>query len=270
MSYQTLESGRFFWRFKLLGHGERLLVAFHGFNRDPDDLIPFAKELGSQYTIAAFELLYHGKSHLKGADPLPFFTREELKEALLLLMDRLGKDTFDVMGHSFGGRLALNCVEIFGDRLRGLYLLAPDAMRFNPGFWFATQTLMGRWLLGYFKDHPTPVIRLMRMLSNLRLYSQKAMDFYISQITWPPMKGKVHHVWMAHRATTINRRKVAEIIGKYRIPTVVFLGKYDSIISNPAAERFVATCGPSAEVHWVESGHRLYEKHEDVCGRILL
>jgi hypothetical protein len=93
----------------------------------------------------------------------------------------------------------MNLVEIFGNRVEGLYMMAPDAMRFNPGNWFATQTWLGRKIMSKYRHNPEPVIKMMRTMSKLGFYSEKALEFYISHIIYEPVREKVYKVWMAHR-----------------------------------------------------------------------
>lgn len=265
----SVETARFHWFWRQYGKGQKILLAFHGFNRSPDDFHSFEKWLGDDYTILAFDLFFHGKSVVKDNEHLPAFNRAELKEVIELVLERFGRKNFELIAHSYGGRLAMNCVEIFGSRVEGLYLMAPDAMRFNPGYWFATQSALGRKIMRKYRHNPEPVLKFMRLLAKLGLYSEKAIEFYISHVNFEPMREKVYKVWMAHRHTVVSRKHVTEIISKNNIRTLLFFGKYDSIIPPSLGIRFAKEAGSSAKLHILEIGHRVHEKNKEISEIIL-
>jgi pimeloyl-ACP methyl ester carboxylesterase len=142
-------------------------------------------------------------------------------------------------------------------------------MRFNPGYWFGTQTALGRMIMRRYKHNPGPILKFMRLLPKLGLYNEKAIEFYIHQVTFEPMREKVYKVWMSHRYTVINRRKVSEIIKRHQIPVFLFFGRFDSVIPPVLGENFAKLAGPSAHLCIIDTGHRLPEKHQEISEVIL-
>lgn len=269
MSLKTIETERFHWCWKEFGHGSKLMLAFHGFNRSPDDFQAFGKELGAHYTVLAFDLFFHGRSYLKGEFNNPFFTLQELKEVIEKILAIYHAKDFEMIAHSFGGRLAFNLIELFPENVDAIYLMAPDALRFNPGYWFATQTSLGQRIMKKYMQAPGPILALMRLLPKFGLFSEKAIEFYISQISYGPVRERVYKIWMGHRKTVVDQNVVAGLIKKHRITFMLFLGKYDSVIPARAGEKLIRKSGPTATVIYLETGHRVQERHQEISRWIL-
>ena len=247
LSYKTLKIGRINWNWKQFGSGKTLLLAFHGFNRNPDDFEPFTKWIGDKYTILAFDLFFHGKSHLgMDAELLPL-SLIELKEIIDEILKIYGTHEFEVIAYSFGGRLALYCVERYGNRVKGIYLIAPDGLRFNPGFYFAVQTWAGRFILKHYANNVTPVLKFMKLLSSLKLYKPKVMDFYMNHLVVEQMRMKVYHCWMFHRTTVPDLKDLVHIIKSENIRLLLIFGKYDLIIPPELGHRFAKKVGRPPE-----------------------
>ncbi len=268
LSYQHIQQGDFDWHWKEYGSGSKLLLAFHGFNRSPDDFHSFEKWLGQEYTILAFDLFYHGKSAVRNNHNNMAINLLELKSLIDEVLFNYNKEVFEIVAYSFGGRLALNLVEIYGKRVQGLYLMAPDAMRFNPGFFFMVQNVIGRFLFRYFLRKPDTAIKIMKATASLGFYNKNAMAFFVNHIEYEPLRYKVFNVWMLHRGTVPNLNKIAAIIKNNQIRLLLFFGKYDKVILPKTGVRFARMCNAIQSFHLLEIGHRLPEKHEEICNII--
>ncbi len=93
---------------------------------------PLAQFMGQRFTATFFELPGHGKS-----TPYPFqFSSRAVPKTVEALADKLGYRTFNLMGFSFGGLLALRTLEHLKHRIENVILLAPvvshRAMKYSP------------------------------------------------------------------------------------------------------------------------------------------
>ncbi len=269
MATETLEWGPFYWRWKTFGSGKKLLLAFPGFNRDPDDYHAFGKHLQHTHTILAFELFFHGNSwsSISNDTPEPL-TYESLKKMIDQVLERHHADRFEVMAYSFGGRLALNLLEIYQNKIAALYLMAPDGLRFNCAFWFGTQSFTGRWLFKQFVDNPYFVLKFLELASQAGMLNRKSADFYRNHISDLPSRLKVYHVWLLHRLTVPYPGKIAKLLNQNRIPTLLFYGKHDRIITPESARKFLNKAGSCCTMITYNCGHRLFEMHEQICSEI--
>jgi len=83
--------------------------------------MPLAQFVGQRFTATFFELPGHGKS-----TPYPFeFSSHAVPKTVEALVDELGYDTFNLMGFSFGGLLALRTLDYLKDRIENVILLSP-------------------------------------------------------------------------------------------------------------------------------------------------
>lgn len=80
-----------------------------------------AQFMGQRYTTYFFELPGHGDS-----SPYPEkFESYLVPHTVANFMDAMGHETFNLMGFSFGGLLAMRTLEVLQDRIDNVILLAP-------------------------------------------------------------------------------------------------------------------------------------------------
>jgi len=83
--------------------------------------LPLAQFMGQRFTSYFFELPGHG-----GSTPYPEKFASDLVPATVeAFIDEMGHDTFNLMGFSFGGLLALRTLEHLQDRVEKVFLLSP-------------------------------------------------------------------------------------------------------------------------------------------------
>jgi pimeloyl-ACP methyl ester carboxylesterase len=263
-----INAGRITWEVHLQGHQPQWLFAFHGFNRGFEDWKALAPKIGSKYSLAAVSLFHHG-SAFTGSNDSDAFSPEELKMAFSSLVSRITEEKYGVIGHSFGGRLALNMVEYGPPGLNELYLLAPDALRYHPGYRFITGTSLGRYLMGNFRIDPSRIIGLIRIFAMLGIYKPRTADYFIHQITHKQARELVFKSWMTHRKTIPHLGKIAAIIYESKIKTALVFGSSDTVIPVSQGKRFAKKIHDIRSLHVLDSGHRIYEKTDAVAAIIL-
>lgn len=104
----------------------RHVFLLHGWDNDLSRMQPLGKLLCGQATVHLIDLPGFGDS----ADP-PFDEETgdawgtlEYARRMVGLMDELGADKVDVVGHSYGGRVAVQMAANFPERIRSITLLA--------------------------------------------------------------------------------------------------------------------------------------------------
>ena len=126
------------------GSGPALLL-LHGLGCDHTTWLPVIAALSRRYTVIAPDLLGHGKSDKPRAD----YSVGGYANGMRDLLTVLGIDKATVVGHSFGGGVAMQFAYQFPERTERMILVAPGGIGREvtpairaislPGF----QTLMG-------------------------------------------------------------------------------------------------------------------------------
>ena len=98
------------------------LVMIHGFAADAMSWASLDRHLNGRATIR-IALPCHGKSPLRQTQDLAALSRD-LRKAI----DDLQLDSFDLVGHSLGGALALSLADVRPRKLRSVTLLAPAGL----------------------------------------------------------------------------------------------------------------------------------------------
>ena len=100
---------------EVIGHGEPLLLMHGGPGLDHVSLTPF-RELVDRHTIVLYDHRCNGRS--TGA-PVTSMTRENLTADADALREELGFERWAVLGHSFGGHVALEYALRYPERPAG-------------------------------------------------------------------------------------------------------------------------------------------------------
>ncbi len=96
------------------------LVLIHGLMGSSQDFEFIQPQLASDRTVIAVDLIGFGLSD-KSSDLN--YSKKSMAEMIAGLMNRLGHDQFDVLGHSMGGEVALHLALDHGDKVSRLILL---------------------------------------------------------------------------------------------------------------------------------------------------
>ena len=238
--------------YRKLGNGPKILLAFHGFGQDSLYYRPVAEALNSQFTIFSFDLFFHGKSWLsKAQTPL---TKELLANLLTRFLETENIKKFSVAGFSMGGKFALATLEQFPDRIHSFYLIAPDGIK--TSFWYNVATYPG-WLNGIFKRtvvKPQPFFRLVGTLGRFKLMHPGILRFAAHQMNSPAKRLKIYKSWTGFRLLVFDINKVISLLNTTGIPTVIFLGTFDQIITAEGLKFFTKALN-NCQVITLKTGH---------------
>lgn len=121
-----VDADGFHIRYKEFGQGDPL-VSFHG--AGGLRLSRAHEILAEKHRVIVFEAPGFGASAVNDKSG----SMAELAATMATAVTNLGMDRFSLMGNSFGGRLALWLAAQFPERLDALVLIAPAAIRADPG-----------------------------------------------------------------------------------------------------------------------------------------
>jgi len=119
----------------------RAVVLIHGYTDSARDWVPLVPYLSPRFHLILVDLRGHGAS----SKPECCYTRYDFAYDVKLLLDALGVQRADVVGHSLGSLIAQTFAETWPERTGRVVLIsstggpAPGAPRTAPQFDFATE-----------------------------------------------------------------------------------------------------------------------------------
>jgi len=244
---------------EVTGHGEPLLLMHGGPGLDHLSLTPF-RELGDRHTVVFYDHRCNGRS--SGA-PVTSMTWDNLTADADALRMALGFEHWDVLGHSFGGNVALEYALRYPDRVAKLVLLdtagdvrwsqlrAADVLA-DRGFSPATVAIARRFYSGRIapKDFVRAAVRLLPAYDHRFSFVRLARG----------MLGGGWRAQMRPEALIFGGRmmrgwSVMDRLGEIRAPTLVMAG-HDDFLFPPESQALLAAGIPNARLRIIErAGH---------------
>jgi pimeloyl-ACP methyl ester carboxylesterase len=234
------------------GNGPKLMIGVHGFADRATAFLPLSNALKDRYTVFCLDLPFHGETKWRGSD----FGRSDLVQLIEHILSQTGHERFSLMGHSMGGRIALNLVPVFRDRIEGLYLFASAGLRSHLLLQRDWLPLMFRrwmrWRLIRLKKPPF----WFYWLKSLRLMPRYAAGLLEVHFTTLRRRKRLLNTWVSMFGFEINPNRHARLIRRCRIPTYVYMGEQDTAVPVSDGEVFVQQV-PGAKLRILPEGHNL-------------
>jgi pimeloyl-ACP methyl ester carboxylesterase len=250
------------------GRGDKLLLCFHGYGESAASFAFLAEALGSEFTILAIDLPFHGRTDWK--ETLPFTVDQLISIIDTLLADAPPETPWYLMGYSMGGRVALSLLEKVPERIKKLVLLAPDGLRLNPWYWLATQTAPGRLLFKWTMSHPGWFFFILRAGNTLKLVNPSIYKFVANYIGNWQIRQDLYIRWTALRRFRPGMRAVKAIIHQRQLPIRILYGRFDRIIRVERGEQFRKGIATYCQLIVLPAGHQLLQiNHLDVLVSLL-
>jgi proline iminopeptidase len=243
----------------VVGHGDPLVLMHGGPGLDHVSLTPF-RGLADRHTLVFYDHRCNGRS--TGA-PVTSMTWENLTADADALREALGFDRWAVLGHSFGGQVALEYVLRYQDRVSRLVLLdtAGDArwsqehaaeVLAGRGFSPKTVAVARRFYDG--RIDPKDFVR-----ASFRLMPAYDHRFSVTRIGREMLGGgwrmRTRPEALVFGGQMMRGWSVMERLGEIRVPTLVIAG-HDDFLFPPESQALLAAGIPDARLRIVErAGH---------------
>lgn len=244
---------------EVVGHGDPLLLMHGGPGLDHVSLKPFRK-LADRHTVVFYDQRCNGRS--TGA-PVTTMTWENLTADAEALREKLGFERWAVLGHSFGGNVALEYTLRYPERVSRLILLdtAGDVRWSHDN---AAEVLAGR-------GFSPKTVAVARRFYNGRL---AAKDFIRASIRLLPaydhrfsllrlVREMVEGGWRAEMrpealifgGQMMRGWSVMDRLAEIRVPTLVISGR-DDFLFPPESQAQLRAGIPNAQLRIIErAGH---------------
>jgi pimeloyl-ACP methyl ester carboxylesterase len=240
--------------------GEKPLLALHGW-LDNAASFAFLAPLLAGYHVVALDLTGHGQSARRSADA-GYQIWDDLPE-ILGVLDELGWDSFDLLGHSRGAIIATLLAGAFPERVRHLVLL--DALTPEP----TAPQKFPKQLRSFLQDKARLLQRSNRIFASVdeavasrasrglsvtaaRMLVQRNLRETPDGMMWmtdPRLRGA-----SAAKLTQAQSRAVLKAL---RMPTLLMLAR-DSWAQSPELLDYAQRHIESLTVHTVEGAHHFH------------
>lgn len=246
------------------------LVLIHGGFGSLQNWDGWVSELKNDYRLISMDLLGHG---LTGAYPGSVYTRIAQRDAVHMLLEKIGVDKYVVAGNSFGGGIALEMTLAYPDEIQGLILVDAEGVPNSqegydtstlsdekpispeqPGFktLSSTEKFMSK-LIGPAAIKST----LGSMLHNKELMTADFVDYFGRVLRYKGNREAQilmfrQGLWAVQQNGPQDRRpNLPEI----KAPTLVIQGRQDTLVPMRVSEIFASEI-PTAELAVIDNaGH---------------
>jgi len=242
------------------GHGYPLLLMHGGPGADHWTLLPF-RQLAGRFTLIFYDHRCNGRS--QGA-PVSSMTFENLTADADALRRRLGYERWAVLGHSFGGHVALEYALRYPGSLSHLVLVDTGGdsswSRANAagvlarrGYSAGKVELARRFFNGEFPPRQMPLI-LMRIGG--AYYSRPSLSLVTRELIRGEWRSKMRPEAMIFAGRHLLKDwTVMDRLGEITAPTLIVAGQ-DDFIFPPEHQRELAAAIPRAHLQLIErAGH---------------
>jgi pimeloyl-ACP methyl ester carboxylesterase len=238
--------------YSLSGSDAKVLLMFHGFGQTKEAFNPLIEVLKDQYTIYSFDLFFHGQSDIHSQQKI--LHKSTLVELIAAFMAEKGIENFSTAGYSLGAKFSLVLAEAFPEKIQRLILIAPDGIKINFWYSFATALAIPRRIFRSTIDTPSSFNYTASILEKLKLLDKSMIKFARTQMNTREKRHQVYHSWVGFRYLRVDIRKLARTIGEKNIETELFIGKYDKMITKKVVSSFVKDCS-TVIYRELEAGH---------------
>jgi pimeloyl-ACP methyl ester carboxylesterase len=265
MDYVSIGNEKLHYR--RIGHGSRILIAFHGYGIDSAMFEPFGRFLQQQYTILAFDLPYHGESNWKSHALL---TKKKLANIVATVCATCNVEKISLMGYSIGGRIALAALETAPSQIDNVVLIAPDGLELNYFHYFATRNVIGKQIFRHMLSKPGIYLKVIDGLKKTGLLGGARHRFVTQSVHTHANRMFLLNVWTCFSELVTSPSEIRKIINQYHIPVFIFMGAHDRIIPPSKAQKF-KTGMNTVKLCILEKGHHILdEENTGLIARELL
>lgn len=245
----------------LLLHG--MLVTSHAFVR----LIP---ELSRELRVLAPDLPGTGDSDRPPPILCSGYSARWLAGAVLELLDAIGCERVDIVGHSWGGAVAVCLADQAPERVRRLVLVDPTVFEMPVPIEGRLAQVPGLGPFVFKNLYRRSELRryLGRAFSSEALVDEVDVDIYWDRLARSGGREAAHAMLMQ----LMNPDAMGAMIPRLRAivaPTLVVWGDRDQIVPREHAQRVTATI-PGAQLAWIEGcGHTPAEERPEALALLI-
>jgi pimeloyl-ACP methyl ester carboxylesterase len=220
------------------GRGERALVLVHGFTGSREDFRDHFDALAELGRTVIYDHRGHGESSNTG--DAASYTFEQLVDDLRALLDALGIERCDLLGHSMGGMVALRFALAHPQRLASL-LLMDTAARCPDGALRAPMAAAGRIARDDGMANLASLLRGRAAIDPQRPQASRRFEEEIgSEVYWARHRVRMTamdpEAFAALGLLLVDQQPLTERLAEIGCPTLIIVGEEDRPFLAPSRE----------------------------------
>jgi len=251
--------------FRVVGEGETFVVLHGGPGMYHDELYPFFLDFAKSHRVIFYDQRGNGRSHMDSIDSSNFNV-ELLVDDLDQLRQAFGIEKLNLIGHSWGGLLAMYYSVEHPDKVKRLITVSSAPVNtelliqcyenqvgmFSEEEWKALQQLYES--SGFLAGDPDVHNEAMRMSEGVLFYDQSKIGEYMAVAAFDSVTAG-NAVVLNDLARDIKLSiHVQDRLSRIQCPTLVIHSQQDFIV--PAAPQLAVELIPNSELVFLEgSGH---------------
>jgi len=264
---ESLPRDGFDLHYRTLGKGPAVVLLSGGPGFDVDYMLPVAEKLADAFTCVLLEQRGTGRSRPPKVDAATM-TLRQVVEDLEALRAHLKLDTLTLVGHSWGGMLAMAYAAAYPARIGRLVLVGPGGMDMQFQSYFGPNIDMRLWP----SDREAraaakaPIQNIRAILPGYFFDRERALTF-AKATPDDSLHADVNGAMWADLAKTYN---VREAMAKLDRPTLIVQGRQDPIGESTAYETHLAIKGSSLQLlnrcghfPWIEQPEEFFKAARD-------
>jgi len=230
-----------------------VLVLLHGFGSSLQTWDTWANTLDKKYRVIRLDLPGFG---LTGPTRTQQYADTDDVQALSDLVDHLGLQTFALIGHSMGGKIAWNFAATYPQRVKQLVLMAPDGYA-HPEDFGAKPYGTSPFIRAIQYCLPKYLVQksLEPALFDPSTLSEEALTRYYDMLRAPGVRQAI--VERAYQ--TVNTDPIARL-KKITAPTLLLWGEHDRMIPKDNALRYEKVLAHVQTIVLPKQGHLIQEE----------
>ena len=241
------------WQVLSTGNGGDTWIVLHGFGQHAVLMLRFMEIVKPNDRIISVNLPFHGNTKMTQ----PVLNVNDLDDLLGRIIRRENVERCSLLGYSLGGKVALKLAEITPGKIERMVLIAPDGLKLNRFYLFATRTKLGDFLFRRAMKDPSRLLSTCAMAVKINLMDDRILNFYQNQLSRPETRDMIYGSWKALKKINPDLVQIRKNIFRYKIKTELIFGKHDRVIHPKLANKLSGKNGTSSVVHILDRGHEL-------------
>ena len=241
-----------------IASGDNLILAFHGFGMDRFAFEDFHSLLEPHQKLVSVDLFSHGNSEPRDFNGL---SKTEWKGMLLAFLTHLGHERFSMMAYSLGGKVVLETVNLFPEKVESLLLFSPDGFKRNRFYEFLSLSALGRWTYRGVIRKPQAFLNFADRLTKYNVLPLRLNKFVHYHVGDKTRREQVYDAHRVYRHFLPDLNALQRVLEKHEISITFIFGEHDRVIHHSLAQRFMERLSNKslATLHLLNKGHLILE-----------